>query len=143
VEIKALIRFTNDFVMMPRPTTKALWQSDPHFAFVSQLKSYQGTFGNTVGRRWLHKLAQARSGKPHDLAQAAGVVGTAGLMALTAMASNELRERWQYGPKGDPKRKNESMTSKTLRAMDRAGFSGGLQPAVDLLWQHGGEALAA
>lgn len=129
----ALTRFVNDVVMMPRATTKSLWMSNQRLRLFAQLKSFQGTFGNTVGRRWLHKLSKTGQSKAAT-ADAARVVGAAGLMTFTAALANELREVLQYGTKGDPKRKGESLESKTGRAMDRAGFTGGLQPAVDMLW---------
>ena len=130
-----LTRFVNDVVMSPRATTKPLWMSDPHWHLVAQLKSYQTTFGNTVGRRWFENMK--RAGKsPEDLAKAAYSVGTAGVMTYAAMMSNDLREKWMYGEKGNPRFKNEKPMARVARAMDRAGLTGGLQPAFDMF---GGE----
>lgn len=128
-----ILRFINETVMMPRPATKPLWMSDPHWALLGQLKSYQGNFGNTVGRRWIEQTRNTfRSDE--DMAKTAKMVGTAGLMATTAVIANEFREWLSYGEGGDPKFKSEKPGKKVLRAMDRAGFTGGLQPGVDLVW---------
>ncbi len=128
-----VLRFINESVMMPRPATKPLWMSDPHWALIGQLKSYQGNFGNTVGRRWFEQTKNTfRSDE--DMAKTAKMVGAAGLMTMTAVLANEFREYLSYGKGGDPKFKNEKPGKKVLRAMDRAGFSGGLQPGVDAVW---------
>lgn len=128
----AMVRFINESVMLPRVATKPLWMSDPHFALIAQLKGYNATFGNTVLPRWGHAMLNIGA-NPRSAARA---MATAGAMVATALLSNRFREYLTYGAGGDPRRRDESRTSEVFRAMDRAGFSGGLQPGVDAIFAH-------
>jgi len=128
----AALRFVNDTVMNPRPAVRPLWMSDHRLALLSQLKSFQVTFGNTVLKRWLNEvLKEKRIDKVPD------ILITVMAMLGTMMAVNELRDKLQ----GINRR--ETFEQKVFRAADKAGMFGGYQLPIDMYIQakHGGSAI--
>lgn len=128
----AALRFTNEVVMDPRATNRPMWHSNPHVHLFSQLKGFQTVFGNTVMKRWLHKIFESSDKTYH----AAKIGVTGALMVLTAMIANDFREKVKYGPEGNPRFKNEPVEARVLRGLDRVGFTGVGQFAVDAVYAH-------
>lgn len=131
----AAMRFTNEVVMHPRPNNRPFWQSNPHFALISQLKGFQTVFGNTVVKRWIKKIfgSDIYSGMRNGYQ----IAGVAILMTSIAMLANMIRERavW-YPEEGNPSWKNSSAEEVLYRAASRAGIFGGAQFALDMLNAH-------
>ncbi len=132
--INAGIRFTNEVVMAPRATVRPMWHSNPHLHTVSQLKGFQTVFGNTVVKRVLREVTQR--GVIEGTQNAVKFSFVASLMVMTAMMGNELRELIQYGPEGNPKKKNQTLGQRVRDAVDRAGFTGAFQFGLDAMYAH-------
>jgi flagellar protein FlgJ len=123
------IRFTNDVAMAPRAAVKPLWMSDPHFGFLAQLKPFQTVFGNTVVKRMAKKLAGHEG--------VAGVVNTLGASAIAMYTVANLLEFRKYLKYDlNNQKRPETDVPEWLELADRAGFTGVLQPLVDMRYQH-------
>lgn len=136
------VRFTNNVVMHPNPANRPMWMNNPHFRLIAQLKGFQTVFGNTVMKRWFKKsLGQ---GYAQGVRNITGITATAIMMMTIAMGMNSLREMLTYWDEdGNPRHKNETDYQKLFRAMERTGFLGSLQFAVDAANAHkfGGQIL--
>ena len=127
------IRFTNETVMNPRATVRPMWHSNPHYHLLAQLKGFQTTFGNTVVKRISKELAR----DPTTSAVTASRLAVAGgLMIGTALSTNTFREWLNYGPGGNPRYKDEDFSTTLFRAIERTGFTGAIQFALDALFAH-------
>jgi hypothetical protein len=128
------LRFTNEVVMSPRATVRPMWHSDPRFHLISQLKGFQTVFGNTVMKRFLHEVFEKGVKEGGANAVKYATVGT--MMIMVAALGNDLREYIKYGPGGNPKFKDEPAFKRIMRAVDRAGFTGAFQIAIDAFYAH-------
>jgi hypothetical protein len=127
------VRFTNETVMNPRATVRPMWQSNPHYHLIAQLKGFQTAFGNTV----LKRIGQELARDPISSAVQAGRLATAGsLMIGTALLANDFREYIKYGSGGTPNHKNESPEKRLVRAVERTGFTGAFQFGLDAIFAH-------
>lgn len=128
------LRFTNEVVMNPRPTNRPMWQSNPHFHLLAQLKGYQTVFGNTVMKRWWDMMT--RRGAYENTRNAAKIATAGVLMTWTAVLGNELREWIKHGDGGNPKFHEEDPLRTVYRGMERVGFLGAFQFASDSMFAH-------
>ena len=136
------VRFTNNVVMHPNPANRPMWMNNPHFRLIAQLKGFQTVFGNTVMKRWFKK--SLTQGYQQGVRNVANITATAMLMMATAMGMNTLREMLTYwDEEGNPRHKNETDFQNLMRAMERTGFFGSLQFAIDAANAHkfGGQVL--
>jgi len=128
-------RFTNGIVMHPTPANRPMWMNNPHFRLLSQLKGFQFVFGNTVIKRWFRNTFQ--SGALRGVPNAAGIAGVAILMTIVATMMNELREMLTYWDEdGNPRTKNHALGDKLWTGVQRSGFLGSTQFALDALTAH-------
>ena len=123
------VRYVNEVVMNPRATQRPMWMSDPHLAILGQLKGFQITFSNTVLKRWINETF--RSGFYNGMKNGSRYFAVGAVMVIAAALGNELREFLQYGPKGNPRRKNEDDLEYIFRAVERTGFLGPIQLLLD------------
>lgn len=128
------VRFTNDVVMNPRSTVRPMWHSNPHVHFISQLKGFQTTFGNTVVKRMARDMV--KRGAYENTRNAVKYAGVSSFMVLTAMLGNEIRDYIKYGSEGNPRHDDESFQEYLVRAIDRAGFTGIAQIGIDATLAH-------
>lgn len=132
--IIAGLRFTNETVMNPRASVRPLWHSNPHYQVLAQLKGFQTVFGNTVVKRMYQEIAKRN---PRESAEnIARMAVVSGLMVSVAMLMNELREQIKYGPRGNPRNRNEPIEKKIIRGIDRSGFTGVVQLVLDSFMAH-------
>ena len=123
------IRYVNEVVMHPRATQSPMWMSDPHLAFLGQLKGFQITFSNTVLKRWYNEIR--KTGFYNGIANGGRLAAVGAVMTIAAALGNELREFLQFGPKGNPRLKDEDLMEQFLRAVERTGFFGPVQLLMD------------
>jgi hypothetical protein len=115
--------------MNPRATQRPMWMSDPHLAFLGQLKGFQITFSNTVLKRWYNEIF--KTGFYNGIANGGRLAAVGAVMTIAAALGNELREFLQFGPKGNPRLKDEDFEEQLLRAVERTGFFGPVQLLMD------------
>lgn len=122
-------RMSTRIVMHPRATIKPLWMSDPHLSTIAQLKGFPVSFGNTVIKGWYNTtIKELRKKNLAQGMQNSGMVaGTSIAMLTTAYFVNEMRDQWLYS--GKPPKRTDA--EKIQRAIDRIGFTGVMQTAVD------------
>jgi hypothetical protein len=111
---QALYQFVNESVLRPVATQKPLWHSDPHFAVASQYKGYLYAFYATITERMLHEV---HNGNATGVAPIAGYLGV-------SMAAELAREMVQFGPGGNPNRKDWDADDYMKLAANRAGLAG-------------------
>lgn len=111
-----------------------MWQSNPHFHLLAQLKGFQTVFGNTVLPRWYHMLV--KRGAYEGTRNAAKIAATGVLMIYASMLGNEIRNVIKFGPGGNPRFKDEDPKQTVYRAMEVAGFFGVFQFANDAMFAH-------
>lgn len=86
---QAALRFTNEVIMHPRPTNKALWMSDANKQVFSMLKGYVTAYTNTILpaiNREIRDLGVVVGTK-----QAAKILGALSLTLYTAYMTNAIR----------------------------------------------------
>ena len=123
-------RAVNDIVMSPRATTRPMWFNDPHFSWISQLKSFPITFGNTVGRRYLTKLNPKQRGN----CEAAGALAALGLGIGVATAMQYIKDLAYGRDPTEPaiiETPQEVMQSKPGMGVQQTGIFGPLQFLLD------------
>lgn len=111
---KAIYQFVDESVLRPVATQRPLWHNDPHFAVLAQYKGYLYSFYNTVVQRMLH---EAHNGNFRGLMPIVGYMGV-------TMAAELLREMVQYGPGGNPRRKDWDAADYLALSADRSGLLG-------------------
>ena len=118
---KALYQFVDEAVLRPSATQRPLWHNDPHFAVLAQYKGYLYSFYNTIVQRMLHEAGHGNF---------KGLMPIVGYLGVT-LAVELAREMAQYGPGGNPRRKDWGVSEYTGLALDRSGLMGPRFSAVE------------
>lgn len=90
----ALLRFVEESVVRPTPTTRPLWHNDPNFMLASQYKGYLFAFSNTVLKRAAVELKHGNYAVLAPLAAYLPVTIAAELLRDMLQQDDEKREEW-------------------------------------------------
>lgn len=110
---RALYKFVEESVVLPRPTQRTGWMNDPHFQFAAQYKNFMYAFYDTVALRMFHEIKHGN----------VGVVAPAAGYLATTMAAEMAREFIQYGPNGNPGHKDWGIGDHLEQAAVRSGLA--------------------
>lgn len=110
----ALLQFVDEAILRPNTQQTPMWHSDPYMGLVTQYRSFSYAIFDQIGSRIYKELHE---GNPAVLAPA--------LAYLPAVLFGELlREFIQWGPDGNPQRKEWGPAEYVKLATDRSGLLG-------------------
>lgn len=104
---KSMSKFVDEIIMSPNAVNRPLWMSNPHLGFISQLKGFMLTIGNTVGYR-LYKEVFKPLYKGRIPVEEAFRYGLAfSLIAAGTMGTKALKDAIRYGDEESPWERKE------------------------------------
>ncbi len=123
------LRYTNEVMVHPDATNRPIFFSSPKTSIFNQLLSYPIVFSNTVMHNWYKGMARGNAyyKTQHGLK-------TAAAMAMMYMASDfatSWREHIQWGPEGNPNKRNQTQSERSFEVLNRAGLMGPAQLLTD------------
>jgi len=113
----ALLRVVDESIIRPNSQMAPLWMADPYMGLVSQYKTFAYAMYDHIGVRLMHELENG------NYRVAAAALAYFPVIVMAEM----LRGALQYGPGGNPQRKDWGLQQWGTLALDKSGF---LEPNI-------------